>query len=82
MREIRPSEVELWCRVAIIDDEDAAILVCTLEGPHSPDLTTVDVIAHLGLLAAKLHGHIDITNTTPELRELLKFAGLFIEMER
>jgi hypothetical protein len=75
-------EATQWCRVAIVDDEGSVIVVCALEGHASPDLTAVDVIAHLGLVATRIGGRILVTEVAPAMRELIGLAGLNLEAER
>jgi hypothetical protein len=47
---------------------DAANLPCTLD--------SVDTLGHLRLAAARLGCRLHVRNASPELRELITFAGL------
>lgn len=75
-------EATRWCRVAVVDDEGTVLVVCALEGGHAPDLTAVDVVAQLGLVAARIGGRILVTELAPVMRELMDLAGLCVQAER
>jgi hypothetical protein len=44
--------------------------------PIAPDLTVVDVLARLELVARRLGGRVEVAADTPELTELLELVGL------
>ena len=72
---------QLWCRVVVVGPDGTEVARCDLRGEGSPDLGAVDQVARLAFLAGRLEGHITLAEVSPSLRELLEFAGLYIEME-
>lgn len=74
------SSVELWCRVTVTASDGSELGSCELEGVGSPDLSIVDVVARLALLARRLGGGIRLRAVSPGLQELLDLAGLGVEM--
>ncbi len=73
---------QAWCRVTIIGPGGRELGSCTLQGPGAPDLSTVDVVGRLALLAKRLGGGLILSRVSPGLRELLELSGLGVEMER
>ncbi len=72
--------VQLWCRVTLVAPDGTELGACELEGAGSPDLSAVDVVARLALLAKRLGGTVTLRAVSPGMRELLDLAGLGVEM--
>jgi hypothetical protein len=53
-----------------------------LSGPGHPTIDTVGLLARLALVAKRLGGRLAVEEACPELRELLEFAGLGVEVQR
>jgi hypothetical protein len=61
---------------------DGVALACGLfEGPAAPDMSAVDDVARLALMAKRLGGSILLTEVSADLRALFELAGLGLEME-
>ena len=73
---------ERWCRIRLIGPDGDPLGCYPFGGPSSPDLRTVDEVARLELLTARLGGRIELIDVAPALRELVDLAGLAVEMER
>jgi hypothetical protein len=58
------------------------IRTCTVEGYGAPDLRAVDEVARLVLFATRLGGKVVVEAACEELTELLRLAGLRVEMCR
>ncbi len=52
-----------------------------LEGVGAPDLGAVDAVAHRALAAARAGGRLVLCDVEPELDDLLRLAGLAVEVE-
>jgi hypothetical protein len=74
--------LERWCRITIVDADGSVMGSSVLEGQGGPDLGTVDDIARLALVAARLGGSVVLDDVSPAMRELLELAGLCVEVER
>jgi hypothetical protein len=73
--------VEQWCRVTVVGRDGAVLARGVLGGPGAPDLSGVDRVARLSLLAGRLGGGIVLAEVAPELRALLELCGLRVEVE-
>ena len=51
-------------------------IVCDLGTLTKPDLQTVDALAHLALLARRLHCRLELRHASAAVRELIVLAGL------
>ena len=51
-------------------------IVCDLGVLTRPDLQTVDALARLALLAARLHCRLELRHASAAVRELIVLAGL------
>jgi ABC-type transporter Mla MlaB component len=60
----------------LLEGSGAHILVCDVGALVHPDLAAVDVLARLQLVARRLGCRMVLQRASPELRELLAFAGL------
>lgn len=74
------ARVERWCTVSISHPAISQITSFDLEADGAPDLGTVDVVARLSLLVARLGGSLTLTDVSPALASLLKLAGLGVEV--
>src|SRR5579864_1681155 len=74
--------LERWCRITIVDADGSVMGSSVLEGQGAPDLGTVDVVARLALVAARLGARIALHDVSPAMRELLELAGLCVDVER
>ena len=69
-------DVEEWCRVTLAEPFGAKLASWSLTGPGPPDLSTVDHLARLRLLAARAGLRMVVSDLAPALAELLELAGL------
>jgi ABC-type transporter Mla MlaB component len=60
----------------LLEDGDAAVVVCDVAAIVAPDAATVDALARLQLGARRLGRTIRLRNASRELQELLAFVGL------
>ena len=60
----------------LLADADTTLLVCDVHAIEEPDLSTVDALARLALVARHLGGNVLLLDASPELRDLLHLAGL------
>jgi len=70
-----------WCRVTMVGPDGVALASGLLEGPAAPDMSVVDDVARLALMAKRLGGSILLTEVSADLRALLELADLGVEME-
>jgi hypothetical protein len=73
---------ERWCRVTMVGSDGDPIADAVLEGSSAPDLSAVDELARLALLAKRLGAHLQVAEVTPEFADLIELTGLCVEMER
>ncbi len=71
-----PPPSRRWCTVIKFGPDGSPTGREVLEGPGSPDIGVVDVVAHRALAAARAGGHVVLEDVEPELRDLLLLAGL------
>ena len=69
-------DVEEWCRITLIGPFGAKLASWSLTGPRPPDLSAVDELARLRLLAARAGLRVVVSDLAPGLAELLDLAGL------
>ncbi len=67
---------ERWCRAAVVGPHGDEVACWLLEGPGDPDISTVDAVARLALVATRLGGDLRLTDVSPALAALLELAGL------
>ena len=70
-----------WCRVTILGRDGQALASAVLSGPGAPDLLAVDAVGRLALVARRASATVRVSETCPELGELLELAGLGLEVE-
>jgi hypothetical protein len=75
-------DVEVWCRCTVVGPDGRALRRRQLGGPGVPDLGAIEDVARLALKAARLGGHLVLSDVSPELRALLELSGLGVEVER
>jgi hypothetical protein len=73
--------VQPWYRVSLVGPAGGAVMSWVVDGPGLPDVRTVDHLARLALLAARLGGGIVLTEPSPPFRDLLHLAGLGVQVE-
>ena len=71
----------MWCRVRMVDPQGVALASGVLEGPAPPDISAVDDVARLALIAQRLGGGLVLTDVSPDLRALVELGGLVVEMQ-
>ncbi len=71
----------LWCRMVVLGPDGRARRTEVIGGDGRPDLETVDAIAHLALAAARAGGRLVLQEVEPELDDLLRLAGLPVEVQ-
>ena len=60
----------------ILEDGGPALLVCDVRAIPDPDLTALEALARLTLLARQLGGDVLLLDAAPKLEDLLALAGL------
>jgi hypothetical protein len=73
--------LQSWCRVTFVGDDGVELACFVLEGRYAPDLSVVDHVARLALLAKRLTVEVVVSDVAPELQGLLALTGLRVEME-
>jgi hypothetical protein len=73
---------EAWARLRVVGPDGAEIRTCIVDGYGAPDLRAVDEVARLVLFATRLGGTVVVETACEELTELLRLAGLRVEMCR
>jgi hypothetical protein len=71
----------LWCRVGFVGIDGTELFVRRFDGVGPPDISLVDELARLALLAGRLGVEIVVTELADELRELLELTGLVVEVQ-
>ncbi len=71
----------LWCRMVVLGPDGRPRRTEVLAGNGTPDLGAVDAIAHLALAAARAGGRLVLRDVEPELDDLLRLAGLAVEVD-
>jgi hypothetical protein len=71
----------LWCRVGFVRIDGTELFVRRFDGVGPPDISLVDELARLVLLAGRLGVEIVVTELADELRELLELTGLVVEVQ-
>jgi hypothetical protein len=67
---------ERWCRVTVHAHCGVVVRDVVLGGTGAPDIGTVDRVARLSLLGARIRGRTVLRDVAPALRELLALTGL------
>jgi hypothetical protein len=67
---------DLWCQVLVVGPNSVTLAAHRIEGTGTPNLSTVDDVARLALLAGRLGGHIVLSEVAPALSALLELSGL------
>jgi len=70
------SSASQWCRIAIADCSGTTIANWTVCGAGTPDLGVVDRIARLRLEAKGRGQTLLLSEVSPDLVALIRFAGL------
>ncbi|MFI1365882.1 STAS domain-containing protein [Streptomyces griseochromogenes] len=66
---------------ALLEGEEAGVVVCDVGGLGPPGLGTVDLLARLQLAARRADGRIRLRDPDPALHALLDLVGLRFEVE-
>lgn len=74
--EFRGSERSLHAKGGPFVGPSTKVIVCDVQSLNGPDVGTVDSLARLALTARRLGCRVRLAHASPELRELLAFAGL------
>lgn len=72
---------QLWCRAVLVGRRGEEVGLYTLEGYGGPDLTAVEVVARLDLLAGRQGGRVILADVSAAMARLLELAGLGVEMK-
>ena len=72
---------QLWCRVRVVERGGTEAARYSLEGYGDPDITAVDVVARLGLLAGRLDQTLVLEDLSEAMAQLLDLAGLDVDVE-
>lgn len=75
------AEVQLWCRVTVLEGDGTVIAHFELEGPGAPDLYVLDHLARMALLTRREGGDVVFSDLSASLQRLLDLAGLSVEMK-
>ncbi len=74
---LRADLARLCARVrTLLQDSNAELAVCDVEGVADPDVVTVDALARLQLIARRLGLEIRVLHPNGVLRDLLTLTGL------
>ncbi len=73
--------IRLWCRMVFVRPDGRPERTELLHGEGPPDLGAVDAVAHRALAAARAGGRLVLRDVAPELDDLLRLAGLAVEVE-
>ena len=75
---LRPEDVAALLEDAslVVAGDGTTVLLCDLARFAEADMGTIDALARLALRARRLGRAITLRDASPELRELLAFAGL------
>lgn len=76
------AERQVWCRVRLVAQDGTEAGRYSLEGHGAPDLTAVDVVARLGLLAGRQNQTLLLEEVSGDMVRLLELAGLGVEVDR
>jgi hypothetical protein len=69
-----------WCQVALVDTGGSVLARWALSGEANPNLDAVDLIARWVVIARRAGATVRIVQACPELLELLRLAGLPVEV--
>jgi NADPH-dependent ferric siderophore reductase len=74
---IADGDVEALCALlrAVVATSDAAVIICDVAALPA-NARAIEALARLQLTARRLHRRIRLQRASPELRQLLQFAGL------
>ena len=72
---------QLWCRVRLVEPDGTEVARYSLEGYGDPDVTAVDVVARLGLLAGRQGQTPVLEDLSEAMAQLLDLAGLGVDVE-
>ena len=61
---------------ALLDGNEADLVVCDVAGVSDPDCATVDALARIQLTARRLGSELRLRGGSDELHEVLAMAGL------
>jgi len=75
------AERQVWCRVRLMAPGGDEAGRYSLEGFGDPDLTAIDVVARLGLLAGRQDQRLVLEEVSEAMARLLDLAGLSVEVE-
>jgi hypothetical protein len=75
------AERQVWCRVRLVAPGGDEAGRYSLEGYGDPDLTAVDVVARLGLLAGRQDQSLVLEQVSPGMARLLELAGLGVYVQ-
>ena len=70
---------QLWCRVRLVGHGGSEVGRYSLEGYGDPDLTALDVVARLCLLALRLDQTLLLEEVSEPMARLLDLAGVDLE---
>ena len=70
------AERRVWCRVRLVDSAGGETGRYSLEGFGEPDLTAVEVVARLGLLAGRQELSLVLEEVSEVMAGLLDLTGL------
>jgi hypothetical protein len=75
------AERQVWCRVRLMASGGDEAGCYSLEGYGDPDLTAVDVVARLDLLAGRQDQSLVLEQVSPSMARLLELAGLGVDVQ-
>jgi hypothetical protein len=71
----------LWCLAVLVRADGSVAARVPISGPGDPDMSAVDRIARLSLLATRWQVRLVLCDVAERLGELLSLAGLPLEVE-
>lgn len=72
---------EQRCEAKLLAPDGTVLATCTLKCSATWGLTAVDGIARLALWVQRAGANLMLTAADPEMYELLRLAGLFVQVE-
>jgi hypothetical protein len=75
------AEREIWCRVRLVNQGGTELGRYSFEGYGEPDLTAVDIIARLSLVAGRQEAALVLEEVSDAMSLLLHLAGLSVQVE-
>jgi hypothetical protein len=73
-------EQRVWGRLRLVGPDGTVLAFCRIRGVGEPDLSAVDEVGRIQLLATRIGAGVAFEMICPALVSLLDLAGLTVEM--